>query len=198
MRNEERREITTRKLLDATKALLKEKGCHAITMKDIMDQSSLSKGAIFHYVKSKDEIYAMVLHERLEETNAKFMRETEHAVKTFDGPMQSISHNLIALEDPNDLTNKVLKYLLGKEDDPTVAGVLQHFYERSVSFAKNWITIGQIHGVIMENVNPDQTAEMFVLLSLGLRVRSSFASTSAQISTEVSTFMSTILKNQSK
>ncbi|NOU67223.1 TetR family transcriptional regulator [Paenibacillus sp. LMG 31461] len=198
MKNEERREITTRKLLEATKALLKEKGCHAITMKDIMEQSSLSKGAIFHYVKSKDEIYAMVLHERLEETNTKFMQETEHAVKSFEGPMQSIAHNLIALEDSHDITNKILKYLLGKEDDPTVAEVLQHFYERSVSFAKNWITIGQLHGVIMDHVNPDQTAEMFVLLSLGLRVRSSFASTTTQVSTEVSTFMSTILKNQSK
>lgn len=198
MKNEERRETTTRKLLEATKQLLKLKSCHAITMKDIMDQSSLSKGAIFHYVKSKDEIFAMVLHERLEETNSKFMQETEHATKTFDGPMQSISQNLIALEDPHDITNKVLKYLLGKEEDPTVADVLQHFYERSVSFAKNWITLGQVHGVIMANIDPEQTAEMFVLLSLGLRVRSSFASTSAQFSTEVSTFMSTILKSQSK
>lgn len=197
MKNEERREITIRKLLEATKILLKGKGCHAITMKDIMEQSSLSKGAIFHYVKSKDEIYAWVLHERLEETNARFMQETEHVTTTFDGPMQSISSNLAALEDPNDSTNKVLKYLLGKEDDPTVAEVLQHFYERSVSFAKQWISLGQRHGVIIETVDPDKTAEMFVLLSLGLRVRSSFASTTVQISTEVSTFMSTILKVQS-
>jgi AcrR family transcriptional regulator len=198
MKNEERREITTRKLLEATKALLQEKGCHAITMKDIMDQSSLSKGAIFHYVKSKDEIYAWVLHERLEETNSRFMNEAEKASKTFDGPMQSISSNLTALEDPNEITNKVLKYLLGKEDDPTVAEVLQHFYERSVSFAKKWISLGQLHGVIIESVDTDKTAEMFVLLSLGLRVRSSFASTSSLISTEVSTFMSTILKVPSK
>lgn len=198
MKNEDRRKQTIRQLLDATKELLREKSCHAITMKDIMEKSELSKGAIFHYVKSKDEIFAWVLQERLEETNQQFMKEVEQRGGTFDGPMQTISSSLTALEDANEVTNKVLMYLLGKEDEPAVAEVLQNFYKRSVHLSKQWILIGQQHGVIQGSVDPDKTAEMFVLLSFGLRVRSSFQTIPASFTAQdLSSFMVRTLKTES-
>ncbi|WP_244226785.1 TetR/AcrR family transcriptional regulator [Paenibacillus protaetiae] len=81
--HEERREQTTRPLLDSIKELIREKGCHSITMKDIMEKSGLSKGVIFHYVKSKDEIFAWMLQERLEETNDHFMNAVEQGADLF-------------------------------------------------------------------------------------------------------------------
>ncbi|TBL81074.1 TetR/AcrR family transcriptional regulator [Paenibacillus thalictri] len=196
MKQEERREQTTRQLLDATKALLQEKGCHAITMKDIVERSELSKGAIFHYVKSKDEIFAWVLQDRLEETNRNFLHEVERG-PSFEGPMEVISRNLALLENTQDVTNKVLMYLLGKEDEPAVAEVLKQFYERSVSLSKSWIVSGQHHGVIPESVDPEHAAEMFVLLSLGLRVRSSFpVIPQSSKAADVSSFIVSILQRQ--
>ncbi|WP_134685706.1 TetR/AcrR family transcriptional regulator [Brevibacillus migulae] len=173
MKQEERRQQTTQLILESTKALIQEKGCHSITMKDIMEKSGLSKGAIFHYLKSKDEIFAWVLQERLAQINERFLQEVEHGNKTFAGPMQAISESLHALEDPDDVTNRVLMYLLGKEDQPVVAEALRQFYAQSVAFSKEWIMAGQRHGVIPASVDTDRTAELFVLLSIGLRVRSS-------------------------
>lgn len=197
MKQEERRQQTTGLLLDSTKELIREKGCHSVTMKDIMDRSGLSKGAIFHYVKSKDEIFAWVLQQRLNETNERFMNEVEQGGKTFDRPMQKIIDSLPALEDTQDVTNKVLIYLLGKEDQPAVAEALKQFYERSVHLSKQWILTGQLHGVIPESVDVEKTAEMFVLLSLGLRVRSSFPMAPISFNTQdFSSFMVTILKPQ--
>lgn len=198
MKQEERREQTIRQLLQATKELLQQRGCHAITLKDIMEQSELSKGAIFHYVKSKDEIFAWVLQDRLEETNRRFMDEVKASPATFDGPMHIIARNLTALEDVEDVTNKVLMYLLGKEDEPAIAEVLKHYYERSVYFSKQWIVSGQQHGVIQESVDPDKTAEMFVLLSLGLRVRTSLPKQHFSCQAEdLSAFMGSVLKMKS-
>ncbi|AIQ57544.1 TetR/AcrR family transcriptional regulator [Paenibacillus borealis] len=196
MKNSDRRKQTIRQLLEATKELLRDKGCHAITLKDIMEQSQLSKGAIFHYVKSKDEIFAWVLEERLEAVNEHFEEEVAGSLnKTFDGPMLAISRSLAGLEDSHEATNKVLLYLLGKENEPAVAQALEHFHKRSVSVSRQWITTGQKHGVIKENVNPDETAELFVLLSLGLRVRASLRPSSESVSAkEVSDFMAGILK----
>jgi len=195
LKNELRRKQTTRKLLDAAIALIREKGCHEITMKDIMEKSELSKGAIFHYVKSKDEIFAWVLQEQLEETNRQFMAEVQSGEKTFDGPMQKIADNLAKLEDGNDVTNKIVIYLLGKENDPAVAEALKHFYERAVYLAKQWIRIGQQHGVIRDSVHLDKTAEMFVLLAFGLRVRSSIPDIHVSFTAqEVSSFMANVLK----
>jgi AcrR family transcriptional regulator len=174
MKQEERRKQTIRKLLDATKELIREKGCDAVTMKDIMEHSQLSKGAIFHYVKSKDEIFVWVLQERLEETNAHFMSEVEQGEHTFEGPMAQITKSLQVIEDQQEVTNKILLYLLGKENEPSIAEALKQFYERSVHLSGGWIKTGQQHGVIPPSVDADKTAELFVLLSLGLRVRSSF------------------------
>lgn len=196
MKNEDRRKQTIRQILDATKELLREKNCHTITMKDIMEKSELSKGAIFHYVKNKDEIFAWVLQDRLEEINEQFMKEVEQGEKTFNGPMLAISSNLAALENANEVTNKVLMYLLGREDEPAVAEVLHHFYQRSVHLAKQWIVIGQQHGVIQESVDSERTAEMFVLLSFGLRVRSSFLKVPVSYTAQdLSSFMAATLKN---
>lgn len=196
MKNEDRRKQTIRQILDATKELLREKNCHTITMKDIMEKSELSKGAIFHYVKNKDEIFAWVLQDRLEEINEQFMKEVEQGEKTFDGPMLTITSNLAALENANEVTNKVLMYLLGREDEPAVAEVLHHFYQRSVHLAKQWIVIGQQHGVIQESVDSERTAEMFVLLSFGLRVRSSFLKVPVSYTAQdLSSFMAATLKN---
>jgi AcrR family transcriptional regulator len=198
LKQEERRQQTTKLLVDSTKELIREKGCHSITMKDIMDISGLSKGAIFHYVKSKDEIFAWVLQERLEETNERFMNEVEQGRPTFESPMQKITESLSALEDSQDVTNKVLMYLLGKEDQPLVADVLKQYYERSVHVSKQWIQTGQEHGVIPESVDTDKTAEMFVLLSLGLRLRSSIPLAGTSFNTQdYSLFMRDMLQSNS-
>lgn len=173
MKQEERRQQTIRLLLEATKELIREKGCHAVTMRDIMEKSGLSKGSIFHYVATKDELFAWVLQERLEQTNERFMRQVGHGGADFAGPMQQIAATLPALEDREEITNKVLIYLLGKDDDPTVEAVLKRFYDRWIELSRQWIVTGQEHGVIPESVDADKTAELFVLLSLGLRTRAS-------------------------
>jgi len=173
LKQEERRQQTISRLLDTTKALIMEKGCQSITMKDIMDRSGLSKGAIFHYVKSKNEIFVWVLQERLEETNDNFMQAIQDGTQRFDEPMERIQESIIAYENPHDVTNKVLLYLLGREDDPMVAEALKQYYERSAQLSKIWIETGQRHGVIPETVDAEKTADMFTLMTVGLRIRSS-------------------------
>ncbi|MFC4808919.1 TetR/AcrR family transcriptional regulator [Paenibacillus sp. GCM10023250] len=173
MKQEERRQQTTRQLLEATKALIGEKGCHVITMKDIMERSELSKGAIFHYVRSKYELFAWVLEESLTATNDRFEAQVERHPGAFEQPMEALAKQFAELEEAGSPTNKVLMYLLGKEDDPVVADVLRQYYERSVRFSRQWIETGQRHGAIPASVDAAQTAELFVLLSLGLRARTS-------------------------
>ncbi|SFB51625.1 transcriptional regulator, TetR family [Cohnella sp. OV330] len=194
MKQEERRLQTIQRLMEATKALIAEKGCHAITMQDIMSRSGMSKGAIFHYVKSKNEIFAWVLQERLEETNASFMNEVEKGRRTFDEPMQRIKESIVAYENPRDITNKVLLYLLGKEDDPAVAAALRQYYERSVLLSKTWIETGQRYGVIHAAVDAGKTGDLFTLMTLGLRIRSGIPQAQAVYKAEdLTTFIRDIL-----
>lgn len=184
MKQEERREQTIRLLLQTTEELVHEKGCNAITMKDIMEKSGLSKGAIFHYVKSKNELFVWLLQKRLDETNERFLLEVDRGQRNFDGPMEKIAESIKTYSNPNDVTNKVLMYLLGKEDEPIIADAMRQYYERSVSVSRQWIEIGQKYNVIPHSVDAAKTAELFVMMTFGLRVRSTIPLDSAVIQAE--------------
>lgn len=56
MKQEEKASITKNKIINAAAKLFSEKGYEETTMQDIMLLSGLSKGAIYHYFKSKQEI----------------------------------------------------------------------------------------------------------------------------------------------
>ncbi|TMV48069.1 TetR/AcrR family transcriptional regulator [Paenibacillus mesophilus] len=174
MKQEQRRQQTLQLLLETVKQLIAEKGCDTIKMSDIMDRSGLSKGAIFHYVKTKDELFALLLQERLEEIDSRFVGEVNRPNKNneFEGPLREITNKLSMLEDRQDVTNQIVMYLLGKSGQPAVAEALQSFYEQSFRLSKQWIVTGQSHGVIPESIDADKTAELFMLISFGLRMRS--------------------------
>lgn len=175
MKREQRREHTKKQILEATKEMIREKGCARTTIQNIMDRTGLSKGAIFHYVKSKDELLSLVLREKLEETNRQFQSAAEREL-SFEGPMQAIAAGLPQLEDADDEGNRVLMYLLGNSDKPEVKEVLQQFYEQAVGLSRQWIDAGQRAGVIPAAVDAAKFAEWFVLISLGMRMRSVMAS----------------------
>ncbi len=170
MKQEERRQQTKKLLLDTIKTLIQLKGCDAITMADIVNSSGLSKGAIFHYVKSKDELFTWVLQDRLEQINAGFMKQVAEK-PNFEQPMNQIADSLWELEDKMDITNQVWMYLLSRADQPVVGEVLARFYDQTYTYSKAWIEQGQIHGVISKELDAKKTAEMFVLISYGIRLR---------------------------
>jgi AcrR family transcriptional regulator len=175
MKREQKREQTKKQILEATKEIIREKGCARTTLQDILDRTGLSKGAIFHYVKSKDELLSLVLREKLEETDRQFQAAAEREV-SFEGPMRAIADSMPQLEDAGNEGNRVLMYLLGNSDKPEVKEVLQQFYEQTVRLSRQWIDAGQRAGVIPADVDASKFAELFVLISLGIRMRSVMAS----------------------
>lgn len=53
-------EQTVEKILDAAEHLFAEKGYARTTLQDVIDATGLSKGAVYHHFKSKEEIAAKV------------------------------------------------------------------------------------------------------------------------------------------
>lgn len=173
-----KRKRTKQLLMDATKELVREKGCSKMTLNDIIERTGLSKGAIYHYVKSKDELLAIVLEERLEDINDRFFAAVNKGNKELDGPLQEIFKKLPSLQDPLDPTNRIFIYLLGQNDQPAVSEMIRRFYEQAIQFSKQWIVAGQNAGVISLTVDAEKIAELFVLISYGIRMRSAISSDS--------------------
>ena len=69
MKQEEKSLMSRNKILEATGALFAEKGFDATTMQDIMARSGLSKGAIYHHFKCKEDILVAVSDRMTAESN---------------------------------------------------------------------------------------------------------------------------------
>lgn len=185
---------TLQRLLDTAEAIIREKGCVHTTLNDIVERSELSKGAIFHYVKSKDELFALLLNQRLDDIHHRFERAASEE-RTFAGPFAQITAKLGQLTDPKEITNHVFMYLLSKGESPEVKGTINKFYEQSVEFAQQWIESGQRHGVISSEVNAGKMSELFTLITLGFRVRSQIEAMESRFQTDdFVQFMSEVLQ----
>lgn len=56
---------TLRAVLETTEQLAAEIGCQNTTLQEIIKRSGMSKGAIYHYVQSKDELFGLILEEHM-------------------------------------------------------------------------------------------------------------------------------------
>ncbi|PTM59397.1 TetR/AcrR family transcriptional regulator [Desmospora activa] len=158
-------------LLETTEALIREKGCQQTTLKEIMESSGLSKGAIYHYVKSKDELFGLVLKERLAKVNQRFQEAVNTDSPDLETPLAAIVQGMTHVDNPEDVTNRIFIYLLGKNEDPTVEALLKEGYRIAEENAVDWIEAGQENGVISKEIDAKKTAHLFIVLSYGLRVR---------------------------
>jgi AcrR family transcriptional regulator len=70
-RREKEKEQRKRTILKAAQKLFFKKGFKAVTVENIAKQAKLSKGAVYLYFKSKEEIYAQILLNDIEKFNEK-------------------------------------------------------------------------------------------------------------------------------
>lgn len=73
--SEEYKQKKKREILDSALDCFAKKGFQVATIDDIVKRSGISKGAIYNYFKSKDEIYLELMREQTETNNAKLLEK---------------------------------------------------------------------------------------------------------------------------
>jgi len=159
-------------ILDTAEQLIQEKGCRQTTLQDIIGRTGLSKGAIYHYVSGKDELFGLILKSRVEQINAKFYEAVSDPGKGgLSAPLQTIAEGMATVSSQPDATNKIFLYLLGQMDNPKVAELVRGIYRYSLDTASRWVSIGQESGVIPPGVDGAKIAQTFITLMYGQRVQ---------------------------
>ncbi|UJF32938.1 TetR/AcrR family transcriptional regulator [Paenibacillus hexagrammi] len=163
-------------ILDTTEQLIKEKGCRQTTLQDIIDRTGLSKGAIYHYVSGKDELYGLILKSKIELVNDRFQETISKPIgKTTTPPLQMLTKNMLAQDEQREITNKIFTYLMSQSDNPKVSEVLTELFNYSVMMSRNWIQAGQEAGAIPQELDATRIASIFTTFNYGLRVQSVIA-----------------------
>ncbi|KMY54375.1 hypothetical protein AC623_10910 [Bacillus sp. FJAT-27231] len=162
---------TFQTILLATEELILEKGCRNTTLKDIIERTGLSKGAIYHYVASKDELFGLILKFKIEQENEKFNQIVHHQMSgaAHAGQFGVVTEFFHSRQNTNDVGNLIFIYLLS-QDDEKVKNILNSVYQYSKSTGIQWIEMGQTNGVIPPTIDAEKMAALFMTFSYGLRV----------------------------
>lgn len=173
---------TLRLLLTTTELLIKEKGCSRLTMKDIMERSGISKGGIYHYVESKDELFAMVLQHQLEKLTTQFWEHLEKKERTESAWIKALID--FYQQDTGSICGEVLLYLLHRKDQLVARQMIRQYYRHVVKTTYKWIQSGQQAVGFSTLVDEKKMADLFVLISLGQKIRSVVPSAGGYFSTD--------------
>ncbi|MCZ8513023.1 TetR/AcrR family transcriptional regulator [Paenibacillus filicis] len=172
-------------ILDTAEQLIREKGCRQTTLQDIIDRSGLSKGAIYHYVSGKDELFGLILKSKLETVGTRFQGAVDDP-QTKDAvlPIRTIAQGMLQNTEKDEVPNKIFIYLLSQVDNPKVANILSELYAYSLRTTQQWIEKGQQYGTLPEQIDGAKMAALFMIFTYGLRVHRMLISEQADLNAE--------------
>jgi len=182
-------------ILSITEEIILEKGCRNTTLKDIIERTGLSKGAIYHYVDSKDELFGLILKSKIEEMNEKFQMTITQSLKE-ESPNQGrfgvVGQFFHSRQNNKDIGNLIFIYLLS-QDNEKVKKILTDLFRYSKDTGTQWIKMGQANGVIPPTIDAEKMSTLMMTFSYGLRVTQSLSS-SEEDKVEASDIFKMIMK----
>ncbi|MEK3806454.1 TetR/AcrR family transcriptional regulator [Metabacillus sp. SLBN-84] len=95
--SEEYKEKKKRHILDSSLKAFGEKGFQLATIDDIVAESGLSKGAIYNYFKSKEEIYLQLMQRKTEE-NIAGLKERFRIKETAEEKLRQFFENYLEIK----------------------------------------------------------------------------------------------------
>ncbi|PEJ58361.1 TetR family transcriptional regulator [Bacillus sp. AFS002410] len=169
-------------ILSITEKLIEEKGCRKTTMQDIIDRTGLSKGAIYHYVTGKDELFGLILKARIGQVDTKFLEVvSQKETIGINDPLKVVASGVAKHSTEQDVTTKIFIYLLSRVDNQKVEEILKDVYLHSLATSTKWIKVGQEEGAIPLSVDAEKMANLFLTFMYGLRVQNTMNKENSKI-----------------
>ena len=149
------------KILNTATQLFIQKGSEKTSMQDIAQTAGISKGAIYHHFKSKDEIVLAVMRSRqelMEEEMKQWFKATENL--TGREQLQAILKSNLESQTARAIDGIVDEY---EQDAGFILTMMRDNLRIGAPLVSDIIKKGMADGSIQTQY-PDQTAEVFLLL----------------------------------
>ncbi|MNZ33129.1 putative HTH-type transcriptional regulator YfiR [compost metagenome] len=146
-------------------------GCKKTTLNEIIAQSGVSNGGLYHYFKSKDEIFGVIMKQRMDEINERFYREADLSLV---GPTSIIVNELFGNHDNCKIFRSIFLYLVSQPENPRTQKIISELHDYWLELGSSWISLGQKDGLIDPSLEPKQTASYIVSYYFGLLINSAY------------------------
>ncbi|MDC0480321.1 TetR/AcrR family transcriptional regulator [Candidatus Marinimicrobia bacterium] len=155
--DQEKQDQRKNQILKAALSVIVKNGYERSRMDDIVHSSQLSKGAIYHYYKSKKEVYLSLVDHWVKLYNAGFIENIEHT-KSASNQLKGLFNYFLEQYDKNPSAFKILvEFWSLSGRDPEFNQKLQKVYSEFLEYIVQIIQTGIDSGEF-KNVNPRITA----------------------------------------
>lgn len=154
-------EITVEKILEVSQRLFLEKGYDNTKIQDIADELGMTKGAIYHHFKSKEEIMDVLGDITFVNNNPFEVVKKRNDLNGLEKMKYVIKLNQ-SNEQMVELTNQALPLL---ENPQILAKMLESNYQNLLPYWLELIEEGQKDGSIKTD-HPKELAELLILMDL--------------------------------
>ena len=167
--NEKQRKNKIRKILESARLVFYRKGFLNVTMQDIIDECGISRGGIYLYFSSVDEIFQEVIRQRNKEKFSiisKAVHDNEPFDKVLDNYMVLQKERLLNIEES--FYRAYCEYVFSKPK-----GTLKAFRDAQLNYLRKSVTSILMLGVnqkVIQNINIARLADHFIVVIDGLSV----------------------------
>jgi len=163
-----KRVITRDKILSAAAALFAEKGIAMSSAKEIANLAGISVGLMYHYYKTKEEVFGELVKISLEE-----LKELKAMVDEYNCPLTALNELaeeiILGLSTSYEFSqwSRILSHPLPAKHDPEWAAMLLSYHVQFVEQMASLVVKGQKAGKFKEG-NPAMLAQALIALVDGL------------------------------
>ena len=173
--SEEYKEEKKKEIIQAAATVFGENGFYSTTMDDLVKASGMSKGAIYHYFKSKEEVYDHMLQQQVEQTISVLADKFSHVHSSIE--KMEVLFDLYTsnewLEEPkiNSVRNQLEHWIAGSRE------VDRMKYERHsevfYDLIRSILIEGQNSGEVSRELNALHAAKLFWSMIDGMLLHAS-------------------------
>ncbi|MEH7886435.1 TetR/AcrR family transcriptional regulator [Bacillus sp. JJ1609] len=173
--SDEYKEMKRQEILQSAHACFAKKGFEASTVDDIVSHSGISKGAIYNYFKSKDEIYLALMEGQTNESGTKFTRgiaKCESALEKLNFLIDAYLNNDPNAEENKDQALVHYEFRLYSTRKPELKKALTDRYQDFfVTLLTDIIEEGQAAGEFKKGIEPKGYADIFWAMVNGVTLQ---------------------------
>jgi len=181
------------RILDAATRCFAARGFHEATIQDVCDGAGLSKGGLYTYFRSKDEILAALIERSLTEAMTwatKAAGQGGPALQRLDRVAEAMIETVLGDTSKAHTPQLMLEVWAEASKDPYLGDLLARGYEQWRMFIAQLLREGIAGGEIRADLDPNVLAAIFVAIFDGLTLQESITKTKVNWQHAVATLRS--------
>lgn len=162
-----------KRIVDAAIQVFAEKGYHQAKMTDIAKELGVSKGTIYQYFKSKEDLFKAVVQIPLEKVREEPIAELLESGNLLDITSNTFYDKLWSMplffSEPTWPTSLMFEITSEASRNPALANSLQAMYDEALNGLMQYFNDQKVKGVIRPDVNTHHLAMGLIALQDGLQ-----------------------------